>query len=151
MPDPLTAEFGITGWTFWVAGQPVTQGNHRAFVVAGKARITEKKPGNLQAWRHAIATEARHIRGPGEPLSGPVAVEMFFSIPRPKSLPKRRRVWPIGARSGDVDKLSRAAFDAMTGVLFADDSQVVHLKCMKDYEDGQGSGVQISVTNLETA
>ena len=33
----------------------------------------------------------------------------------------------------DVDKLARAALDALTGVLWADDSQVVSLHAQKEY------------------
>jgi crossover junction endodeoxyribonuclease RusA len=33
----------------------------------------------------------------------------------------------------DIDKLQRAALDALTGVLFEDDSQVVSVICTKDF------------------
>jgi Holliday junction resolvase RusA-like endonuclease len=66
---------------------------------------------------------------------------------KPRSAPKRRRTWPIGARSGDVDKLARSVLDSLTGVLFHDDAQVVHLVVSKDY--GDAPGVRVFVADAD--
>lgn len=130
---------------FFVAGTPVTQGNKTGFVKNGRVVMTEGKSntarGNFVAWRHAVASEARRAAGGDEdfdtdddwPWPGPVIVCLTFGLQRPASAPKRRRTWPTGARSGDVDKLSRAILDALTGVLIADDGQVVGLSVTKTY------------------
>jgi crossover junction endodeoxyribonuclease RusA len=60
-----------------------------------------------------------------------VAIELHFGLPKPKSAPKRRRVWPD--KRPDLDKLIRAVLDALTQVIFADDSQVVEIRATKDY------------------
>jgi crossover junction endodeoxyribonuclease RusA len=40
---------------------------------------------------------------------------------------------PVSARLGDVDKLSRAVLDALTGVAYLDDRQVILLQASKGY------------------
>jgi crossover junction endodeoxyribonuclease RusA len=115
-----------------VAGLPVTQGSKRAYVVNGRPVLAEQAGSQLKAWRYAMAMAAGDTHH-GPLLEGPVAVTLTFGLLKPASAPKRRRTWPIAARSGDVDKLARAALDALTGVVFADDAQVVELRVSKDY------------------
>jgi crossover junction endodeoxyribonuclease RusA len=136
--------------TFFVAGLPSTQGNKSAFVTkSGKAVMREGRSkqakSNFDAWRHAVGDEARRYAG-DELEAGPVLVTLAFGLARPASAPKRRRTWPIAARSGDVDKLARACLDAVTGVLLADDSQVVGLAVTKAY--GR-PGVAVTVDPIE--
>jgi len=124
-----------------VLGIPVTQGSKTAFVAGGKAIMREKSSGAAHMrfvdWRQAVRSEAQRAmeyRERDNPYwSGPVSVECRFSLLKPASAPKTRRTWPIGARSGDVDKLARLILDALTGIVFADDSHVVELHVSKDY------------------
>lgn len=117
----------------------------RAFVVGGRARITSTQGMKLQDWRQAIAQEARSATE--SVLSGPVAVDLTFALPRPVSR-RKRDLWPD--RKPDLDKLVRSALDAMSGVVFGDDAQVVELTARKLYvgEGGQ-SGVQVEVYEWE--
>ena len=127
--------------SFWVAGLPVPQGSSRAFVIAGRAHITSDTGHRLQDWRQAIASEARVAFS--ELLDGPVEVFAEFFLPRPASRPKRV-FWPD--RKPDIDKLARASLDALTGVGFRDDAQVVRLVASKRYTAGlRQPGVQLSV------
>lgn len=129
---------------FWVAGLPVPQGSSRAFVVAGRARITSTSGHKLQDWRQAIASEARFAFQALQ--EGPVRVQAVFYVPRPTSRAKRD-LWPD--RKPDVDKLARAALDALTGVAFKDDAQVVQLEASKHYAVGDKQpGVLIDVAPL---
>ena len=128
---------------FRVAGQPTTQGSKSAFVVKSKATgqpravMFDQKPERLQAWRESIRSTAAETAGDAwEPLSGPVRVDLWLALPKPASTPKKRRVWPIGGRSGDADKLARACLDAITQAgIWRDDSQVVELRVVKDYPE----------------
>ena len=129
---------------FTCPGHPITQGSKRAFVRNGHATLVETGGDKLRLWRHVIATTAREAT-PDGPIAGPVQVHLWFHLERPASTPKRKRTWPIKARSGDVDKLARAALDALTGVTFADDAQVVRLVVEKDWADGRGPGVEVVV------
>lgn len=137
--------------SFFVRGTPVTQGSKRLFVNphTGKPSATESGGDKLRLWRHAISDEARKAVNGGEgPLEGPVAVSMAFWLPKPSSAPKRRRTWPVAKRSGDVDKLARAGIDAMTGVIYGDDAQIISLGVTKDFEDHKGVGVWIAVGEI---
>lgn len=135
---------------FVVLGNPVTQGSMKAFAHGGRAFVTHNTGGKLQAWRHAVSDEARKARESAqtEMLDGPVVVEVEFRMAKPKSAPKRRETWPIGARSGDLDKLARAVLDALTGVIFLDDSQVIALRVTKEWGP-PGATVRISALALD--
>ena len=72
-----------------------------------------------------------------------VKVRVVFALPRPKSLAKK-----VSAhiKRPDIDKLARAALDALSGVIWRDDSQVVELVASKSYaEPEEPPYVDISV------
>ena len=115
--------------SFQVHGLPVPQGSTRSWVVNGKPVITSAAKG-LSTWRRLVADVAQRY-APEEPWEGPVGIELHFGIPKPKSAPKRKRVWPD--KRPDLDKLTRAVLDALTYVVYADDSQVVNIRATKDY------------------
>lgn len=128
------------GVQFRVAGRPVTQGSKNAFVVQpkdGKPRavVVDDDKASLKPWREAVrSTALEHLGDAWQPYPGPVHVQLVFALPKPASAPKTRRTWPIGARSGDVDKLARACLDALTDAgCWRDDAQVVRLLIDKDY------------------
>jgi Holliday junction resolvase RusA-like endonuclease len=137
-----------------VVGVPTTQGSKNGFVVKskfGKARaiVVDVKPHALRSWREAIRCDVVSALGAGwAPVEGPIRVDLVFALPKPASAPKRKRTWPIGARSGDIDKLERAVLDALTDSgIFKDDGQVVELRGVKDYVDEVTAtpGVRIDV------
>jgi crossover junction endodeoxyribonuclease RusA len=47
--------------------------------------------------------------------------------------------------SPDIDKVCRAVLDALTGILYRDDAQVVALSAVKTYADGYGAPGTTSV------
>lgn len=63
-------------------------------------------------------------------LLGPVRMEAVVTVPRPKTVTTS---WPITRGSSDWDHHGRAISDALTGVVFADDSQVVDGRVIKTY------------------
>lgn len=94
-------------------------------------------------WRERVALAA-HSHG-FEVLTGPVSVELEFIRTRPVSTPKSRT--PPAVKKPDLDKLSRAILDALTGIAFGDDSQVTHLCATKRLaEIGETPGVRILVS-----
>ena len=129
--------------SFRVIGEPQTQGSKRAFAKNGRAWVVETGGAKHKSWREAVASEARAALGGAPLLTGPLEITLVFALPRPASAPKRRRTWPIGARSGDVDKLARAVLDAITGTIARDDAQVIGLEVSKDYGDPPGVTVLI--------
>jgi crossover junction endodeoxyribonuclease RusA len=127
----------VREWAMFVKGVPVAQGSTRAFVpktgrMAGRPIITTTAKG-LAAWRTLVALRAQEFRDDAFPLVGPVSLELRFFIPRPKSEPKSRATFPD--RLPDCDKLVRAVFDALEGVCYRRDSQVVHVDAWKFWAD----------------
>lgn len=128
---------------FNVAGTPVPQGSTKAFVVNGRAVTTSTSGQNLKHWRQSIAQAAQDARkGQFADRGVPVTVSLEFRLQRPKSAPKRV-THPTS--KPDLDKLIRASLDALTGVVFADDSQVVRLTTTKNYAVNAAPGVCVIV------
>jgi len=102
-------------------------------MIKGKPRLTcdNKK---LRPWRNDVGWAAINARidAGWEELAhkGPVHVTANFYFAKPKSAKKRTDV----TVKPDVDKLARGLLDAMTGILFADDAQVVSLHVRKFYD-----------------
>lgn len=129
--DPVV-QFTVVGLAETQGSKTARYANGRAWVVDGSA----KKAARHKGWREAVADAARDARDGAPLIRGvPVTVALAFWLPTPASAPKRRRTWPIGARSGDVDKLARSVLDSLTNTVIADDSQVVNLHVTKDYGD----------------
>ena len=140
--------------TFSVDGIPVPQGSKSAFVVKGRAVVTERGRAALGPWRALVS--ARAADALAEPIVGPVAVELHFRLLRPKAH------YRTGAHAGelrddapayvstrpDVDKLSRAVLDALSGVAFADDGQVAGLIAYKLFS--VRAGVDVELRRLPT-
>ena len=105
----------------FIPGAPAPQGSSRAFVRGNRAIITHANAKTMP-WRDTV----RSFVGVGLPgivfPEGPVAVTARFVMPRVKSEPKRST--RPHTRKPDLDKLVRAVLDALTGVVFTDDSQV---------------------------
>ena len=128
---------------FEVHGLPIPQGSTRVWMVNGKP-ITTSSARGLGAWRRLVADVAQGY-APKQLWEGPVAIQLHFGLPKPKSAPKTRRVWPD--KRPDLDKLTRAVLDALTYVVFGDDSQVVEIQASKDYG---APGVVIEVRRILT-
>ncbi len=139
---------------FRVSGLPVTQGSKRAVLRGKRAGLIDSNDARLRPWRDAVRWTAHATAGISwQPIAGPVRVLLLFGLRRPAAAPKTRRTWPIGAKSGDVDKLTRACLDAMTDAgIWRDDSQVVDARAIKDYPDALGMlapGVTIAVWRVD--
>ena len=78
----------------------------------------------------------------------PVSVKLEFVMRRPKSAPKRTT--PPATKKPDLDKLTRAVFDAITSAgVWDDDSQVVDAHISKRIANlDEVSGCWIELTKL---
>lgn len=132
------------GLVFVVHGEPIPKGSTKAFVVKGRARVTNDNP-RTRNWQALITDAALQAVGDEPPLTGPVHIGLHFTLPRPKTV---KRTHPTV--KPDLDKLARAALDALTGTVFTDDAQVLHLTATKDYLGAPGAlprtGVRIETT-----
>lgn len=134
---PIEAESQVL---FFVPGKPAAQGSKRH---VGGGRLIESSR-EVGPWRERVALQARVVMYGRELLDDGVVVDLTFVMPRPVSTPKRRT--PAAIKRPDIDKMVRAIFDALTHVVFADDSQVVELHAHKRLADiGEMPGVHIEV------
>jgi|TARA_R110000787_G_scaffold223392_1_gene331776 Holliday junction resolvase RusA-like endonuclease len=100
----------------------------------GKARprVTSKgtiySPADTHGFSDKIKASARaaHI----EEIEGPVSVALFIHRAMPKSASKKRKAlinntWCIS--KPDIDNVFKSAMDALTGIAWKDDTQVVRI------------------------
>ncbi len=123
----------------FVRGVPAAKGNLTAFVVRGRPIVTERKTGGVKEWQAAVNAVLQD-RWTGPPLEGPVRVQLGFCLLKPPSVPKKRYCPTV---KPDIDKLARAVLDAMTGIVFRDDAQVVSLLAAKRYHSEGGVEVEV--------
>lgn len=125
-----------------VAGDPVQQGSMIPVTRKGKTVLIPDNSKPLKAWRKTVTDTAQaFVRNEHWPIADcPVTVTIDFFMPRPATVDRDRpSVRP------DIDKLSRAILDSLTGVVFTDDSRVVELVARKHYAQRQ-PGARIVVT-----
>ena len=126
--SPLSMTRRIVRFTVVGIAQP--KGSVKAFVPKGWTRpvLTSTNP-KVKGWQQLVAEQAQAVAQDGL-FVGPVAIGVVFQLPRPQSLPKRVL---HHTKKPDLDKLARALKDALKGVLYQDDSQVVELHARKAY------------------
>lgn len=133
---------------FVVIGEARPGGSKRAFVVKGRAVVTDDAGVTGKAWRRDVqlaALEAMDAAGlAGELLEGPLAVRMTFYRTRPQRPKPNARDYPT--TRPDVLKLARAIEDALTGVVWADDAEIVAEGLAKLY--GAPERAEISITEV---
>jgi hypothetical protein len=106
---------------------------------------------SLKSWqqlvRHA-ANDAIFALPPNDRglLLDGVRVTVAFYLPRPKALPKKRTAH---LKAPDIDKILRGFLDAITGIVFRDDSQVVEVIAMKRYA-AEGDAPHVEAWVVET-
>ena len=145
---------------FFVPGIPAPGGSKKyvGHSKAGKAILTDAGGAKTRNWRDAVACEARRAMGSSPLYSEPVEVWMTFFMPRPKghygsgrnsdilkpSSPKYPTTKP------DALKLARSTEDAMTGIVWTDDSISVDLNIRKRYARKTGAtGVKIVIHAMD--
>ena len=138
-----------------VHGDPAPKGSLKCVGRRGsRGHVLVEDSDRTGPWRERVAAGGRRLMAVcdlPDGVSGPVALEVTFTVLRPSShygtgrnagilkasapgYPAKRSSNGIG---GDVDKLARTILDALedSGLLL-DDSQVVELVTRKTYPDG---------------
>lgn len=126
----------------WVQGLPIAQGSKNAYNRGGRIVLVESAKG-LKAWRETVA----HVAGLSkrEITRDAVRLQLLFLMPAPKKLVRK---YPT--TKPDLDKLARACLDALTGVWYVDDAQVVSLTVEKAYTFGE-PGVYLSIGTIDNS
>lgn len=136
---------------FSVHGVPTTQGSGKPLLShsTGRPFIKPDHGPALKAWRQDVARTALAARAElgleGVLIEGAVRLVLTFRMPRRKSWPRRARLEHVAKRP-DFDKLTRAVSDALTGVVWIDDSQVTTALILKrPARLGEPPGVDVAV------
>jgi Holliday junction resolvase RusA-like endonuclease len=118
--------------TYSVKGDPV--GKQRPRFSRGRT-YTPKKTVDYET---IIASKASQAMGSSEPLQTPVAIFIWIRHAIPASYSKKRKEaclngldWP---KKPDLDNVAKVFLDAMNGIVYKDDVQVVKLRVSKRYD-----------------
>ena len=135
---------------FSVPGAAAPQGSKRAFKLRGSGRVVlVESSAKVKPYRAMVAVTALQAWG-RPPTDKAVQVRVAFTFARPKSHFTAKGAIRSGAPDfpgkPDTDKLCRAVLDALTGVVYVDDAQVVNLEATKRY--GPVSGTTIEITEM---
>lgn len=121
----------------------------RASVVGGHARIYTPKA--TEIYEREIKKAWEKENG-SEPFSGPLVMRLYFYMPIPKSETKANKLKMLEKKKRpvtkpDLDNLSKSIMDALNGVAYNDDNQIVTLLAKKYY--GEIPCVKIIVAEWE--
>lgn len=119
-------------FSFTVPGAPASKGRPRFDRRTGRA-YTPETTVNAENWIKWHATQVFSA-----PLTGALVVKISARFPIPKSWNKTKTadalIGVIRPTTGkDADNIAKAVCDAMNGVAYLDDAQIVDLKVAKWY------------------
>jgi len=144
----------VTTIAFTVYGEPKTAGSKRAFYKAGMKRaIVVDDNDKSRDWKEHVSSAARqNYQGPL--LTGPLKVSLRFYRVRPKGHFNGRGEMNKAGRDSigpttkpDVLKLARAVEDALSGVIYRDDAQIIREVLEKEW--GEPARVEVVIEPLQ--
>jgi len=117
--------------------EPKPKERPRAAIIGGHARIFTPK--TTEAYEKEI--RSAWVRANGDkPEEGPLRARIYFGLPIPKSETKAnkllmvlRKVFPT--KRPDLDNLIKSVLDALNGVAYKDDCQIVTMLSRKNYAE----------------
>jgi len=131
---------------FEVLGIPQPKGSMKSFVLKRPGQkpraIVTNANRNTKAWELLVRFEAQQAWRERDLFLGPVAIGITFTFPRPVGLAKRVR---HHVTRPDTDKLARSVLDALTGIAYLDDKQVVDLLARKRYATSATEGPRVRI------
>lgn len=131
--------------SFQVFGTPQPKGSARAFKRGERIIVTSDNP-SLRAWEDAVRAKVQEIAGDVF-FEGAVSLHVTFHLQRPKSISVKKR--PFMVTRPDTSKLIRGLEDALTEILWKDDSQVIVITASKLYAaPGEASRVDVTVMEV---
>ena len=117
---------------FIVPAIPVAQPRPRAMSFNGQARVYEPTKHPVTAFKATVAMAAQNAYH-GQPLAGPLRVDLVFVFPRNKGQMWKKRPMPRirHTKKPDRDNCDKAVMDALTGILWVDDCQACEGEIVK--------------------
>jgi Holliday junction resolvase RusA-like endonuclease len=132
--------------TFKVDADPV--GKQRARYAKRGNFVQTYTPDKTRNYESLIKEAAIEAMGTSEPLETPVTLYLYIRAPIPKSLPKKRIEACLNGlekpiKKPDASNVLKSVEDAMNGVVYKDDSQIVNIHVSKVYSSVSGIDVCI--------
>jgi len=132
--------------TFKVDADPV--GKQRARYAKRGNFVQTYTPDKTRNYETLIRDSAIEAMGSSEPLETPVTLYLYIRAPIPKSLPKKRIEACLNGlekpiKKPDASNVLKSVEDAMNGVVYKDDSQIVNIHVSKVYSSVSGVDVCI--------
>ena len=134
---------------FTIPGEPCAQGRPRFSTLSGYVKaIDPAKSRNQKAFIKYLATTATKQQGWVYTYL-PIHVEIIAYMGIPKSKSKKWRTAAICGRERptkkpDVDNLFKLVTDALSGILYNDDKQIVSCRVQKWYSEEPRTEVKIT-------
>lgn len=140
--------------TFFVRGKPVPKGSMNGRVVHSRGRryaqVYDQQGKDLKTWQEAIkwAAIAQRRRLADKEGRQAYKIRLLFQFHRPQSHTNAKGkptadFRPSPTVKPDIDKLTRAVLDALSGTIYKDDSQVTAIAARKVYDSQEGVWIQI--------
>ena len=133
----------MTTRAFTVPGKPISKGRPR--FARGGHTFTDKRTQLAEA---NIRDSYLRAHDGSALLTGALVVVITATFEIPASWAKKKRAAALDGSlphvsRPDLDNVAKAVLDALNGIAFADDAQIVHLLCDKGY--GETAGTYVSL------
>ena len=127
--------------TFKVDANPV--GKQRARYAKRGNFVQTYTPDKTRNYESLIKEAAIQAMGSSEPLNTPVSLYLYIRVPIPASATKKRlesieRGHEKPTKKPDASNILKSIEDAMNGVVYKDDSQIVNIHVAKVYSSVAG-------------
>lgn len=124
-------------------GDPVPQARARTFRRGSKSITYDPMAKLKEGYKWQIRSQYRE-----EPLTVPVALDIVFMMPIPKSTSKTKTAAMLNGtiyhiKRPDLDNLEKFLLDVLNEVVLKDDAQIVELHARKIYSSKPGTYVRI--------
>jgi len=119
---------------FTVYGEPV--GKQRPRFSRRGNFVSTYTPQKTKTYEDEIRLMAKAAMGASEPLETPVTVAIYIRVGIPVSYTKQMKKYALEeilkpTKKPDIDNIAKCFLDAMNGIVYLDDKQVVNLHITK--------------------
>mgnify|MGYP003649162720 CR=1 FL=1 len=123
--------------SFTVETTPVAKGRPK-FRRIGNF-VSTYSPKKTKDYETLIKEAAIQCMGKHDPLETPVSLSIAFGMPLPKSYSKKRKEACLTGierhlKKPDLDNMIKSVSDAMNGIVYRDDGQIVTITARKSYQ-----------------
>lgn len=130
--------------SFTIPGHPVAQGRPK-FARMGKG-VRAYDPKKSRDYKATVQAHAVVAVAGRKPIEGPVrlVLEAYFPCPRSDYRKRKPRLARWHTKRPDIDNVVKGIKDALSGVVWLDDSQVCRVECVKMIA-AQGEAPRVTV------